>query len=252
MVDPLGRGLRVAVFQRHPRHDDVTGCLAQVLADMRWCEARAVDLAVFPEGFLQGYSYDRQVLARRALALDGEVFQEILARFASSTPTVVLGVIERRGDRLYNSAAVVRAGKLLGVYAKTHPNEDGIEPGRDTPLFEACGWPFGVTICNDANFAEPAMGLSRLGARLLCCPLNNMMRPKKIDYWRTRSLETFRQRAIDTGCWIASADVVGRHEDWRSIGCSCIFAPDGRLVTRVAEGEEGVALLDLAHGPGAT
>ena len=51
----------------------------------------------------------------------------MLATLASIRCTIVLGVIERRRSGLYNTAAVIRSGKLLGTYSKTHPNEEAFE-----------------------------------------------------------------------------------------------------------------------------
>ena len=78
-------------------------------------------------------------------------------------------------------------------------------------MFELDGLRFGINICNDANFAVPALRLSGQGAELLCYPLNNLLLPATADKWRGKSVENLRQRALDTGCWVVSSDVVGEH-----------------------------------------
>lgn len=237
--------LRVASFQRRPRFDDVPGTLERLLADLRWCDAREVALAVFPECYLQGYGRDPEIMARRALALDGAIVEALLATLAPIRTTLVLGVVERREQVLYNAAAVIRQGRLLGRYAKTHPNEKAFAAGTDYPVFEAGGWPFGINICNDANFPDAALRIGRQGARLLCFPLNNMLAPATAAAWRDRGLDNLKQRATETGCWVASSDVVGRSDDQISYGLTCIVRPDGQVTARAPEGREGVALFDL-------
>ncbi len=237
--------LRIATFQRQPSFDDVPGTVERLLSDLRWCDDRNVHLAVFPECYLQGYALDQQALARRALALDSDAFGEVLATFAPIRCTIVLGVIERRMSGLYNTAAVIRSGMLLGTYSKAHPNEEAFEAGSDYPVFNTLGWSFGVNICYDANFPDAALRLSRQGARVLCYPLNNMLRPWKAGKWRRKSLENLQQIAATTGCWAVSSDVVGRHDDLVSHGCTCIVSPDGQVVKRANEGHEGVVSFDL-------
>jgi predicted amidohydrolase len=65
------------------------------------------------------------------------------------------------------------------------------------------------------------------------------------DQWRDKSVQNLRQRALDTGCWVVSADVVGRHGERVSHGCACVVRPDGSLAARVEEGGEGAAIVDI-------
>ncbi len=89
--------LRVATYQRRPRFDDVPGTLERLLGDLRWCDARDVGLAVFPECYLQGYGHDAEVIARRAVTLDGGVVEAMPARLAPVRTPFILGIVERRG-----------------------------------------------------------------------------------------------------------------------------------------------------------
>lgn len=237
--------LRIAAFQRAPLFDDIPGVLARLRADLAWCAAQAIDLAVFPECYLQGYASDRATIARRAIGIDSDAMQGLLAITAGSGTDLVLGFAERRGAGFYNSAAVLGSGALRGVYAKTHPNEPGFDAGAGYPVFDLGGWRYGINICNDANFPEAARAIGEQGAGLLCYPLNNMLRPAVAEAWRSRSLDNLQARARETGCWVASADVVGAHEGRTAHGCTCIVSPGGEVVARVAEGAEGVAVFDL-------
>lgn len=237
--------LRVAAFQRRPRFDDVPGVLAQILTDLQWCDEQGVDLALFPECYLQGYGLDRDVLLKRAYELESDEFQKVLHTLAGIRTTLVLGVVERQGNTLYNTAVVVAAQRLLGAYRKTYPNERAFQAGHDFPVFHQESWMFGVNICNDANYSEAARQVVAQGARLLCYPLNNMLPRDVAAKWRDKSPENLRQRAVENACWVISADVVGEQEGWLSFGCSCVVNPDGQIVARAKEGQEGVVLYTL-------
>lgn len=237
--------MRVATFLREPVFDDVDRVVARLVADLAWCEARGVDLAVFPECYLQGYASDAATVERRALALDGTRFGGVLKALSSCSVDLVLGFSERRAAGLFNSAAHIRRGQVLGTYAKRHPNEAAFQAGSDSAVFERNGLLFGINICNDANYADCALQASRQGARLLCYPLNNLLNAATADQWRDKSVQNLRQRALDTGCWVVSADVVGRRGGQISHGCACVIRPDGSLAARVEEGDEGAVIVDI-------
>jgi hypothetical protein len=128
---------------------------------------------------------------------------------------------------------------------RLHRKEADFDMGSELPLFGVDGWSFGISICYDANFPEVASSLAQQGARLICYPLNNMLPPDVADRWRSRSIENLRQRAIETGCWVISADVVGEHEGMICHGCTRIISPAGEDVRWVTEGSEGVVVFDL-------
>lgn len=237
--------LRIAALQRYPVFDDLQAAIAQLHTDLRWCQEQGVELALFPECYLPGYSSDAQVVARRAIAIDSPVFKQALQQLSAFNTDFILGFFEQRVAGIYNSAAVLRQGQLIDVYAKQYPNERGVLPGSASPVFEKSGYTYGINICNDANYPACAAELSQQGARLLCYPLNNMLSPATAEKWRSKSIDNLRQRAMETGCWLVSADVVGKHEGKISHGCTCIVAPDGRVVARVAEGQEGVTVFDI-------
>ena len=237
-------GLRVAAFQRKPRYRDIPGIVERLLDDLALCDTRGVDLALFPECYLQGYLLDRASL--EAISLDDDDLQRVVAPTAAINATFVLGIIERHKRSVFNTAAVIRHGAILGRYRKTklHRKEYAFDAGSDYLVFDRADWKFGINICYDANFPEAAATLGRQGARLICYPLNNMLPPDVADRWRNRSVESLRRRADETGCWVVSSDVVGGHEAMICHGCTCIVNPAGEVVARVDEGSEGVVLFD--------
>jgi 5-aminopentanamidase len=230
-----------------PVLDDARAASAAVTAEVSWAADQGAGLAVFPETYLHGHSYDRGTIARRARALtDPEVrgLAESLRRFPV---TVVLGMFERRRNSLRNVALVLRAGEIEGVYAKSRPNEDGVEAGDDMPMpvFAVGGLRFAINICNDANYPDVAQRARKGGASVLCYPLNNVLPPTTAERWRERSIGNLVARARETGCWAVSSDVAGACGTRMSLGCTAIVSPEGEIRAQVPEGAVGSILLDL-------
>jgi predicted amidohydrolase len=169
--------MRVAAFQRRPILDDPHAVCAAVAKDVAWAASEGASLAVFPETYLDGHSYDRETVSARARVLHDPEVRQLAWSLRGFPVTSVVGMFERRVNAVRNVALVVRAGEIIGVYAKAHPNENGVQAGRDMPVFEAGGARFAVNICNDANDPTLAQRARDGGASMLCYPLNNVLLP---------------------------------------------------------------------------
>lgn len=238
--------MRLAVFQRHAIAGEPARAAAIIADELRRAAAERVDLALFPESFLTGHSYDPATIAAVAVARDGPELRALCDLLATDHPAAIVGAFERCGTDLFNSAFLLEGRAVVGCYAKTHPNEPGVTAGEVAPVFARAGLSYGINICADANHPATAQRLADAGARLICYPLNNMLPVATADRWRERSVANLQARARQTGCWVASADVTGAGEGVVSHGCTMIVAPDGAIVARVDEGRAGVATFDIA------
>ena len=236
--------MRIAVVQCRSVFDDAEQTIATIVARLHWADANHVDLVLFPEAWLLGHAYDPDTIWARA---DGarSTLPALCARIAGYGATLVVGTFERAGEQVFNSAVVIEAGRIVGRSAKAHPNEDGVTPGTAFPVFTRSGLHWGINICNDANYPQAAASVAAQGAELILYPLNNLLRPETAERWREKSLANLAARARETGCWIASADVTGTADGRLSYGCTAILSPAGKVVARVPELQEGVALFDL-------
>src|SRR5947199_9152033 len=107
--------MKVAAYQA-PLHAtlsmDVMGLIRQ---QVEWCEAEGIEILCGPEGVLGGLA---DYASRPTdFALDGGAGQldALLAPLARDRVAHILGFTEFDGDgRLYNSAAVLRKGAVVG------------------------------------------------------------------------------------------------------------------------------------------
>src|ERR1700690_3541653 len=61
--------MRVAAFQRAPILDDPRAVSAAIAQEVAWAASEGAGLAIFPEAYLDGHSYDRETVSARARAL---------------------------------------------------------------------------------------------------------------------------------------------------------------------------------------
>ena len=94
-----------------------------VLARMREADAAGVNVLVLPELCLTGYTCGDLFFSDCLLGAVEPALQAIVEASKALYPVVAVGLPLRFGGKLYNCAAVVHAGRILGVVPKTHiPN----------------------------------------------------------------------------------------------------------------------------------
>ncbi|HQT54671.1 MAG TPA: carbon-nitrogen hydrolase family protein [Phenylobacterium sp.] len=238
---------RIAAAQTPEFREDVEAALTYALTVIAEATAQGADLLVFPEGYLQGYLTQEAPARRHALNLTGEAFAAILARLPEAGPTIVLGLIEEEGGRIFNTAAVIRHGELLGRYRKTHllAGEAFFGPGTDCPGFEAGGLTFGINICYDTNFPQAAQAVAETCATLLVCPANNMMKRPAAEHWRDRHNPARAERCRETGLWLISSDVTGQRGDRIAWGPTAVLNPQGEVVAQLPLDQPGLLVFEM-------
>ena len=209
---PMKKIVRVGAYQAPEFIGDPSSALACMLQIAREAEGKDVDLLLFPECFLTGYILDEAYAMNYSYDLESEEFAVILNQLENIKLVLVFGVTEKKSGKLFNSAAVVDRGKIIGVYRKTHlidPNELFFTPGAEYPIFEVKGLKYGINICYDTQFADAAKAVAGQGAKLLLSPAQNMLRRETAEYWKDKHSAIVVERVKETGLWFVRSDVTG-------------------------------------------
>jgi 5-aminopentanamidase len=116
------------------------------------------------------------------------------------------------------------------VYRKLHPaiNKSVYEPGDGIPVFTVSGLTFGIIICNDSNFLEPARSMASKGATALFVPTNNGLPANRGGVelvLQARAVDI--ARAIANSVAVIRADVSGFADGRVSYGSSAIIDSNG-------------------------
>lgn len=115
--------LRAAAASPGLRVADVAYNTQEIIKSMREYAARNAQLLCLPEFCLTGYTCSDLFLQETLIRGAEQGFAEILAASCGLNLVTVVGLPVRRNGKLYNCAAVVCDGKLLGLVPKTHlPN----------------------------------------------------------------------------------------------------------------------------------
>ena len=164
----------------------------RIVALAQQAARRGVELVAFPELAVTGYTSADLFLQPALLDAADEALGEIMRQTRKLPLALIVGLPLRHEDRLYNCAAVVAQGRLLGVVPKSYiPNYAefyearwfasgaGIEEERITAAgqeadfgteltFAVNGAEFGIEICEDLWVASPPSSrLALNGAKLI-------------------------------------------------------------------------------------
>lgn len=214
---------------------------------VEWGETAGVEILCCPEAILGGLADDAACPADIAIDVERGQLSAALAPLASDTVTTILGFTEISGSgQLYNSAAVFHKGAVLGVYRKLYPaiRKSVYRAGGRIPVFTVGALTFGVVICNDSNYLEPARIMASQGATALFVPTNNGLPAQKADVVaRARAVDI--ARAVENGVSVIRADVAGRTADLVSYGSSCIVDRTGTVLQSAQRLAEDLLVADL-------
>jgi predicted amidohydrolase len=234
--------IRIGSFQGPIVDNDFDSNLNKVKEVLNQSKDKGLDFLCFPETYLSGYS--KQAIRDSSVFINDPRLLEF-TRFSSKFDTVILvGLSERDGDKIFNTQMVVYQGKVLGKYHKTMlTDEDKLHFASDLefPIFEAKGVKFGVVICADTSYVEPALLLRWKGARLLFTPHYNDIPPEGIDtsdgkvtFWEHRTMVLNNQAALATllKMVVIRSNVVIVRKNHLGSGDAAIWDMNGEIVAR--------------------
>lgn len=246
--------LLAAVAQMDVALGDLSANLGRVERLIENAASEGAELVVLPECCLSGYCFESAEEARpHALPAESEELARLRGLCEHLRISAVLGFLEREGETLYNSAAVlltIEGTTTLQVYRKTHLPVLGVDRyamrGDVLRPFAAEGYGLGTLVCYDLRFPEAARLLMLQGVELLALPTNWPEGAETSPDFITRA------RAWENRIWLLAANRIGVERGNRFLGRSQIVSPAGRVVAEAGPEEEVLLLhnLDLREARG--
>jgi predicted amidohydrolase len=246
--------MKVAAYQAPMLPSGSIEAIGLIAAQVRICESIGVRFLCCPEAVLGGLAdYSSRPYEIGFDVRKGEL-QRALAPIASETVTTILGFTEIASGQLFNTAAVLHKGTVVGLYRKLHPaiNTSIYEPGHATPVFTVDELTFGIVICRDSTYREPARVMAERGITVLFVPTNNGLPPAKGGVEIVaQARHTDIALAKDNRVSVIRADVAGRAGGLMSYGSSGIVDRHGSglNVAKQFEAELLVAEIETQPAP---
>jgi len=235
---------QIAVVQMDPRISDRVHNRAAILSKMESASAAGARLVVFPECALSGYVFDSAAAAVPSTeTVPGETTDLIADACRKHGIYAIVGLLERDGDTLYNSAFVAGPQGLVANYRKCHLPFLGIDryvgQGAELPVIDLGFVRIGILICYDVRFPEAARTLTLRGADVIVVPTNWPEGAESAPEFLTRA------RAWENRVYVAACNRVGEERGARFIGRSQIVAPDGTILQQADGMSETMLIAEI-------
>jgi predicted amidohydrolase len=232
--------LKIGIVQYSPEWENKESNknkISDLLSDL----SDSIDLLVFPEMTLTGFSMQPKELAEN---LQGESVEFFLELATKNKCDVIAGIIEIDSGLFYNSLVHINPeGKLIAAYRKIHPfsysDEDKYFSAGDKPIITMFNdWKIGLSICYDLRFPELYRFYANERVHLIIVIAN--WPDTRIEHWRT----LLKARAIENQCYVIGVNRVGKDLKLNYNGFSSVFDPMGIEMAAVKD-NEGVVIASI-------
>jgi len=239
--------LRIAMAQINCTVGDLKGNLRKITEYIAKAQLAGADIVVFPELAITGYPPE-DLLLKPKFVEDNIMALKELTRIVRDT-VVVVGFVDKKGDSIYNAAAVLYAGKIVGSYHKTHlPNYSVFDekryfkPGEKSIVFKFGKIVFGVNICEDIWHKDgPAKCQASLGANLI---ININASPYYMGKMKEREA-VIKAQVRQCRASMVYVNMVGGQDELVFDGQSLVVDSFGKVVKRAEAFREDLAVADL-------
>jgi NAD+ synthase (glutamine-hydrolysing) len=257
--------VKVALAQLNPTVGDLEGNARRIVDAARRAHAQGARLVLTPELSLCGYPPEDLLLRSAFMQACAKALHGVAGQLADCEGLhVVVGHPHQFGERgdlrsrshavpqRCNAASVLAGGRVIATYCKRElPNyqvfderryfASGRDSGQGAVVFEVGGLQFGLNICEDAWFDEPARAAKAAGANVLCV-LNAS--PFHLGKLAERE-ERMAARARDVGVPLIYSHLTGGQDEVVFDGASFALDAQGRVAARAPMFEEALWIVEV-------
>lgn len=258
--------LKIAVAQFEPKDGDKDynlSVIEQLTAKAKDVRAEVIS---FHEMSITAYTFfkdlDKEEVVKLAEKVpDGDSTQKLI-RIAEKYDMIILaGLVEIKGNDLFNTYICVDKNGLIAKFSKIHPFISMyFSPGTEYVVFDLKGWKCGILICYDNNVVENVRATSLMGAEIIFAPHVTMCTPSSMpgrgfvddSLWQNRELNPvplrmefdgpkgrewlmrwLPARAYDNAVYYVFTNPIGYDGSQLKNGNSMILDPYGDVLTEI-------------------
>jgi 5-aminopentanamidase len=269
--------IKIATAQFQTRNGDKEFNLSRIEALTAEAAGKGAKVVSFHELSVTSYSFLRNLLPSEIYHLSEEVpsgkSTARLVQIAAKYDVAVLaGLVEREGDRIYNTYLCVTGDGFVAKFRKLHPFiSQNLSAGDEYVVFDLFDCRCGILICYDNNVIENVRATSLLGAEMIFMPHVTGCTPSHMPgrgwverrYWDNRKgdPESLRRefegpkgrgwlmrwlpaRAYDNGIYAIFSNAAGPDDDQLKNGNSMILDPYGEILAECRSMDDEVVVAE--------
>ena len=227
---------------------DIDGNLKRAIDILDQAEELNSDLVVFSELFLSGYPPEDLVLKKSFVEECRNALDTLINYSKTKKLGLIIGLPIYEKNNLFNAAAIVDEGKLIGFSKKINlPNYSVFDEKRvfhqnDIPkVFEFRGIKLGVPICEDIWQDNVCLELKNQGCELIVSPNGSPFDKYKINQRKT----IIEDRVSEIGLPFVYINQVGGQDELVFDGSSLIMNGDKEIIYEAPPWQEHNAVIEF-------
>jgi len=219
--------------------------LDKLIRLLRTASGQGAKLVVFPECALSGFVFGSRAEALPYMeTIPGPATDKVADACRELGVFTVFGLLEKDGEKCYNSAALIGPQGLIGKYRKSHLPCMGIDRfldcGHDPyQVYQTPIGNIGLFICYDCNFPEVSRALALQGADILILPTNWPVGRAKVPKY------IIIARAYENKVHLIAVNRVGRERGTSFLGLSKILNVYGDTLAEASETREEIIYAEI-------
>ena len=232
--------VKIAALQMDIKFKENRSNLDKVLRYIKEAADNGSNLIVFPEACISGYVYtSREEAIPYMETIPGTSTDAVADLCRELDVYVIFGLLEKDGDKCFNTAVLIGPQGIIGKYNKIHLPYLGIDrfvdPG-DKPfqVWETPIGNIGILICFDCIFPESIRVMALNKADIIALPTNWPAGREKIPGYIVPT------RAMENTVNLVATDRVGTEEGTMFIGRSKILDAAGNTLAEAGAEEEKI------------
>lgn len=243
----MKKTIRVSQAQINTIVGDIKGNFNKIVEYIEEAKKKRVDIISFPELTITGYPPEDLLLKPRFIDENLKMLSKVEKKVGEII--AVIGFVDRKNGKLFNSAAIIYNGKTYGIYHKfLLPNYSVFDerryftPGKTPLTFSFDNICFGVNICEDIWHQKgPYKKQSEKGASFIIS-INGS--PYHFKKWKERE-EIAKKQCIKNRIKLIYTNLVGGQDELVFDGQSFVMDENGKIISKAKPFEEGLFILDI-------
>jgi predicted amidohydrolase len=258
--------MNITVAQFEPKDGDKSYNLSVIKELAEKAKSQGADLISFHEMSITAYTFTKDLSLEEISRLaeevpNGKSTQELIKISEKCKLPILAGLVEKEGEKIYNTYICVTRDGIIAKYRKLHPFiSKHMSPGNEYCVFDLLGWKCGILICYDNNIIENVRATTLLGAELIfaphvtCCTPSAMPGRDYVEdkFWQNKEndpvslrsefdgpkgrgwlMKWLPARAYDNGIYYAFTNPIGYDGEHLKNGNSMIIDPYGEVLSEI-------------------
>ena len=271
--------MNIAVAQFEPKDGDKSYNLAVINKLAEKAKSKNADLISFHEMSITAYTFTKNLSFTEIMALaesvpNGKSTQKLIEISKEHDIPILAGLVEKEGEKIYNTYVCVTKDGVLAKYRKIHPFiSKHLSAGNEYCVFNLLGWKCGILICYDNNVIENVRATAILGAEIIfaphvtCCTPSAMPGRDYVDdkFWQNREkdpvslrlefdgpkgrrwlMRWLPSRAYDNGVYYAYTNPIGYDGEHLKNGNSMIIDPFGEVLSEIKSFDDDITISKIS------